>query len=195
MTQNGFQRRAEQKKEQIMRSAKKLFFSKGPAQTSIAELAQEAKVSQVSIYNYFGSKETLVELVVTQYLSQAFEPVEKVLELECPFQEKIKHFFSLAERNENEVSEKALEHFDWQDSALMSIYERFVQERQIPFLLTLVEQGQREGEIAIHLQPEAIVDFMNANMAIYKSPDFLEKGHQYIASLGHLFFYGILGKK
>lgn len=40
MTTNGFQRRAEQKKDQIISTAKTLFFSKGPASTSIAELAK-----------------------------------------------------------------------------------------------------------------------------------------------------------
>ncbi|OQQ10327.1 TetR/AcrR family transcriptional regulator [Vibrio splendidus] len=195
MTTNGFQRRAEQKKDQIISTAKTLFFSKGPASTSIAELAKEAKVSQVSIYNYFGSKEALVELVVTQYLNQSFESVEAILELESSFQDKLKQFFALGDGEGNEVNKNALKHFDWQGGALMKIYERFVQERQIPFLLALVKQGQHEGEVAVHLQPEAIVDFMNANMTIYKDPDFLKKGHQYMESVGHLFFYGILGKK
>ncbi|MEZ8824578.1 TetR/AcrR family transcriptional regulator [Vibrio sp. 10N.261.55.A7] len=196
MTQkDGFQKRAEQKKQQILQAARALFFSQGPAKTTITEIAKEAHVSQVSIYNYFGSKDALIELIVEQHLHQSMGEAESILLLECAFPDKLNALFALGGSSDKSVDDNALKYFDLQDPTITRIYERFHQERQIPFMLELVKQGQDAGEVAEFLQPTAIIDFMNANMSIYKQSGFLEHGAEYIASLGHLFFYGILGKK
>ncbi len=57
---NGFERRRELKKKSILQAAYDLFSARGIKDVGIAEIAQKAAVSQVSIYNFFDSKENLV---------------------------------------------------------------------------------------------------------------------------------------
>jgi len=61
---DGFDRRKEHKKESIVRAALELFQTYGFKKASINEIAHKAGVSQVTIYNHFGSKEGLVREVV-----------------------------------------------------------------------------------------------------------------------------------
>lgn len=56
---NGFEKRREDKKEAILDGALELFKEFGYDKVSIAEIAKKASVSQVSIYNFFGSKQNL----------------------------------------------------------------------------------------------------------------------------------------
>ena len=52
---DGFNRRKEQKKESIRRAALELFKVYGFKKVSINDIASKAGVSQVTIYNHFGS--------------------------------------------------------------------------------------------------------------------------------------------
>ena len=54
---DGFERRRQNKKNSILKASLKLFKQYGYNKVSVAEIAKEASVSQVSIYNYFKSKE------------------------------------------------------------------------------------------------------------------------------------------
>ena len=55
-TQNGFERRKERKKTDILQASLNLFIKYGTKKVAISEIAQKAQVSQVTIYNYFENK-------------------------------------------------------------------------------------------------------------------------------------------
>ncbi|RME93095.1 MAG: TetR/AcrR family transcriptional regulator, partial [Candidatus Hydrogenedentota bacterium] len=55
------QRRAEQTKQKILDASLKLFATKGIAATSMRDIAQAASISLGLTYNYFESKDKLVE--------------------------------------------------------------------------------------------------------------------------------------
>ena len=59
MKLNGYERRTKAKKESIVNAARKLFTTRGITDVSIKEIAAKANVSQVTIYNIFGSKNAL----------------------------------------------------------------------------------------------------------------------------------------
>lgn len=54
------QTRSEVRKESILKAAERVFAQKGFHAATIAEVAQEARVSEGTIYEYFGSKEKLL---------------------------------------------------------------------------------------------------------------------------------------
>jgi len=56
---DGFERRRAQKKTSILNAALELFKQYGFNKVTVAEIAKKASVSQVSIYNFFDSKENL----------------------------------------------------------------------------------------------------------------------------------------
>lgn len=193
-SKDGYQIRTEKKKEKILEAARQLFFSQGPGATPVSQIATAAAVSQVSIYNYFGSKDRLVEIIIREHLDRSIEKAEAILDLEIPFKEKLERFFSLGNDEANKTDDRLLARFDWHSSVRQETYARFVAERQVPFLIRFIEQGKAEEAVNPKLSTEAVMAYFNANMAIYKDPDLLKKGKEYLSSLSHLFFYGILGK-
>lgn len=86
---DGFELRTEKKKEHIINAAIHLFKSLSPNKVSIRDLAMEANVSVVTIYNYFGSKEGLIEEVVRNVLTGQLHFAENIVLSNDAFEEKI----------------------------------------------------------------------------------------------------------
>ncbi|WP_326938278.1 TetR/AcrR family transcriptional regulator [Alkalihalobacillus alcalophilus] len=86
---NGFERRKEQKKKNILEASLALFKEYGIQKVSIAEIAQKANVSQVTIYNYFESKDNLVQHVFKYYVDLVWEEQKALFDLDLPFKEKL----------------------------------------------------------------------------------------------------------
>ena len=68
------------RKEQIIKQTLKLFATKGYFNTSISDIAKKLKISKGLLYNYFGSKEELLNEVISFGLNKAFEDSIKITE-------------------------------------------------------------------------------------------------------------------
>ncbi|MBX7220159.1 MAG: TetR/AcrR family transcriptional regulator [Blastocatellia bacterium] len=77
----------ELKKEQIEEVAKKLFIQQGFHATSIRSIAEDAEISLGNLYNYFTTKDEILETIIRKYnrvieheldqiFSQMWEPLE-----------------------------------------------------------------------------------------------------------------------
>ncbi|WP_010632566.1 TetR/AcrR family transcriptional regulator [Sporolactobacillus vineae] len=80
--------RAKKKKDQILRSAQKLFISKGFEATSMDEIRNLAGVSKQTIYSYYSGKEQLLFDVIEKQLfllsENAFSSVLETLDFSTP---------------------------------------------------------------------------------------------------------------
>jgi AcrR family transcriptional regulator len=79
----------EQKKDMILKAAMRLFARKGISETKMEEVAKEAKIAKGTIYEYFKSREELLNLafnyllvlinkLVRQRMAEASSPDEKI---------------------------------------------------------------------------------------------------------------------
>ena len=87
---DGFQRRREAKKMQILQAAIEMFSNNGVKNASIAEIAKKANVSQVSIYNFFENKDNLAKEAFLNYMDEKMEKSEQLLNTNLTFPEKFK---------------------------------------------------------------------------------------------------------
>jgi AcrR family transcriptional regulator len=85
----GVTKRKEAKKEAIRRAALELFKTFGFKKVSINEVAQRAGVSQVTVYNHFGSKEELVRDVMMWFTSDLVDKYTEIIKSDLPFLEKL----------------------------------------------------------------------------------------------------------
>lgn len=91
---DGFEKRRNQKKDAILNAASELFKLYGFNKVSIAEIAKKASASQVSIYNFFNSKENLrIELLI-KLLSKHYQDLIDIIESENPLQQKIEELLA-----------------------------------------------------------------------------------------------------
>jgi len=59
----------EERKQEILNTAIRIFYEKGYEKTSIADIAKEMNVAQGLCYRYFPSKEVLFDTAIDQYAS------------------------------------------------------------------------------------------------------------------------------
>jgi AcrR family transcriptional regulator len=75
------QKRAEARKQQILRAAERVFARKGFQEATISDVARAAKVSDATIYEYFPSKEELLFSIPGETARRGKENIESVLKL------------------------------------------------------------------------------------------------------------------
>ncbi|EAO7445718.1 TetR/AcrR family transcriptional regulator, partial [Listeria monocytogenes] len=86
---NNYEKRTRKKKTAIIQAALSLFGKKGFSDVSIKDIATLADVSQVSIYNYFGSKEALVSECASIIMQDTITLAEEILASEGTFTQKL----------------------------------------------------------------------------------------------------------
>jgi AcrR family transcriptional regulator len=188
---NGFQRRREMKKKSILLAAYELFSARGIKRVSIAELAKKAGVSQVSIYNFFESKENLVRQAIFAFLDETMKASESVLESEIPFREKLEKLLFLTAEADNKSSLEFFQSAIINDPVIQNLLVEYDRSRTEPFILRLVEQGQQEGFINPALSIEAIRLYIGALRDV-QARSSTSKDVRF--DLNALFFYGLQGK-
>ena len=67
----------EQRRKEIIKSAEKLFISRGFDDTTMDDIALEAALSKGTLYNYFKSKEDLYLIVAAQSIKKLNDIIER----------------------------------------------------------------------------------------------------------------------
>jgi len=193
---DGFERRTERKKEGIRQAAFELFSAYGVQKVSIAEIAKKAKVSQVTIYNYFGSKDELLRDVTISLLEKRLKEDADVIESDLPFPEKIETYISEKTNELSAMDPDFLKSMMSEDPILRQMAEDFTKNKYIPLLLELIEKGRKEGYIHHHISNEAILIYINMFREGKRSNGLfdIEYSRSLFKELVTLFFYGIFGK-
>lgn len=193
---DGFERRTERKKENILKTAFELFSTYGVQRVSIAEIAKKARVSQVTIYNYFGSKDELLKDAILSLLNKRLQEDMEVIESDLPFPKKIETFISERTSELSAMNPDFLKTMKSEDPTIRQIAEDFTNNRYIPLILKLIEKGRQEGYIQHNISNEAILIYINMFREGNRSDSFLNLKHSgdLFKELVTLFFYGIFGK-
>jgi len=191
---NGYEKRTNVKKAAIINVARELFTARGMQDVSISEIAKLANVSQVSIYNYFGDKNSLAKEAFLSLIETAISEYEQILMSNIPFAEKLE---LIMQDKSDMVSKIALSHFNEQalnDDTLCLIFGEAVKEQAMSLYQNFIELGKREGVINKDIPTEAVMCFFMMSMSIFQRPDFLTTSNDYKMGMMKLFLYGLIGK-
>lgn len=71
--------KSQMKYNRLMETAERLFIHNGYKAISMDQIAEEAKISKMTIYSHFDSKETLFLAVILDLMNKHYEVVEKDL--------------------------------------------------------------------------------------------------------------------
>ncbi|GAA2183707.1 TetR/AcrR family transcriptional regulator [Brooklawnia cerclae] len=67
-----------ERKMEIVDAARRLFYSRGYAKTTITEIIDEVEVSKGLFYYYFGSKEDILDEIVTQMVEEDVSALREI---------------------------------------------------------------------------------------------------------------------
>lgn len=191
---DGFERRREQKKSNILEAALALFMKYGIQKVSVAEIAKEANVSQVTIYNYFGSKDHLIDQVIIFYIDNVWEEYEQLLKSNIPFPDKVKQMIFEKTDAANEISEDFFSHFMKEYTGGNKYLEKLYTEKVIPEMINLFDEGKEQGYIDPTISNEAILLYIQMFTEYMKRDDISKAVLPMTEELTKLFFYGIVGR-
>lgn len=186
---NGFEIRRENKKKDILNAAIQLFSIQGIKNVSIAEIAKKANVSQVSIYNFFHSKENLARLSFFNMMDDIMGDLETLVASNLSFKEKINKMYSISIEAGNSFN-KTFNQIEFiNDPIIQTFLDEYGENKTIPLFMNLINQGKSEGELCGDISNESILIYIHAiNKALHTN---LDKKIQ--SDLGKLFFYGLFG--
>lgn len=79
----------DKKRLQILDAAETLFYSQGVEQTSMDQLALEAKVSKRTVYNHFATKELLFQAILVRMFERLSQTQIVTFDATCPLEDQL----------------------------------------------------------------------------------------------------------
>ncbi|WJQ81538.1 TetR/AcrR family transcriptional regulator [Brevibacillus brevis] len=195
---NGFERRKQNKIDQIYSAAFQLFSKHGFQKVSVNEIAQNAKVSPATIYNYFGTKEQLYADMLMNGMDKQLEQYERILDSGSSFPEKTKDIMLLEAKNLHTLTDE-LQNAPFSElSGLLQRIESEYEQKIRHFFTRFVALGKQEG----YIQRDLTEEMMMMYFTMYKN----ELGRHWEASNRErvtlsmeqwvdMFFFGLVGQK
>jgi AcrR family transcriptional regulator len=181
------------KKEQILQTGRRLFLEWGIGATSMDDIAEAVPVSKMTLYNYFGSKEGLVEAVIGEITEQTKERFYRLVrEAGSPLEvlaglTKTEDFQEVPEPLVVEL----LEEYPETAKKLMQYYASEV----YPVFENVIFQGQQQGQIRRDISPHVLMQFLMALKDFMAKPERL-KGIGDLQAVSNqmitLLYYGII---
>lgn len=160
------------KKQQIIQTAQAMFFKYGIADTGMDSIAEAASVSKMTIYNYFGSKEGLLESVVDEILAKTHGDFKVMIQ---ESQDTIDLLNRLLQYREMDDITPVFVH------DLMSGYPKIVErlfdfnEKEImPAFEEAIFRGQQSGQIRKDISPHLLVLYLTSMKEFMSKPGRLE---------------------
>ncbi|MBB6450947.1 AcrR family transcriptional regulator [Geomicrobium halophilum] len=192
---DGFERRREQKKQQILKSALDLFLDYGIQKVTMTEIAKQAMVSQVTIYNYFTSKHNLIHEVFIYYVEKAVKEFEEIVYSDAPFPEKINQVIFNKKEVSQQINEEFYQFIMKEYTAGADYIQTIYEEKSIPYLNHLLDEGREQGYVDRTLSNEAIFFYIAMMKDYIQREDVYKKILPLTEDITKLFFYGIVGER
>lgn len=196
---NGHERRRRRIIRRIEESALELFTHPGADKVSMDAIAARADVSKVTIYKYFHSKEELQKRVISLYVDESLSEVEKVIDSDLDFIEKLK-IILVAQLNSVKVAgSQALFDLLEEDGRVEGGRQESLTSRIREIMYRLYLEGKAEGYIEANLPFELLYLFSEIFQAGFKAKstgsqvDVLDADT--LEQLVHLCFYGIISRE
>ncbi|WP_062353655.1 TetR/AcrR family transcriptional regulator [Bacillus kwashiorkori] len=191
---DGFARRREMKKQNILDAALQLFMEYGVQKVSIAEIAKNATVSQVTIYNYFESKDNLVQEVFKYYVDQIWQEQKRLLQSDLPFSKKLKRIMFGKTQISYGLNEKFFQDLMKDYASGQSYISEIYENEALPMLVAFFNEGKQQGIVDSTISVEAILIFMQMFTEFMQKEEVASQLLPYTEELTKLFFYGIVGR-
>ncbi|MBE9913842.1 TetR/AcrR family transcriptional regulator [Paenibacillus donghaensis] len=194
---NGFERRARQIKGKIKETTLNMLSTSSMKEIRIADIAREAGVSQVTIYNYFGSKEALIREIFLEFMESILDEFEAVVTGEAALKEKIEFIILQKKKNSHSFHPSVIAELMENDSEVRVMVQKNYEERSLPLVVELLTKSKANGEISNDISIDTVMLYLNmlyeSSHRMLESIQYEEDQEKLIEEMVQVFFYGICG--
>ncbi|EAD9787220.1 TetR/AcrR family transcriptional regulator [Listeria monocytogenes] len=190
---NNYEKRTLSKKTAIIEAALILFGKQGFTAVSIKDIAALADVSQVSIYNYFGSKEALIGECARIIMQDTIALAEEILASEGTFTQKLERAIQLCNTEINLSLSKFISKEASKDQQFLILLVNNINSLKKDIYMKYVAAGKEAQVIDNAISDEVIQLFIDAinSLGLTVPEEELEEKQ---AEIIQLFLYGLIGQ-
>ncbi len=175
-----------------------LFQVHGFRKVTIREIAREAYVSQVTIYNHFGSKDGLVQEVVRDLMLGLMEKYRALIAGDRPFPEKLQHILLLKTDTVGQYGGELVNRVLSNDPEMQEFTQRLYDREIKPMIVSFFDEGRRQGYVNPELSSEAILGYTEIlRSGLLAKPELLggsRRAARLVRDLMKLYLYGVMGR-
>ncbi|MGG3574291.1 TetR/AcrR family transcriptional regulator [Bacillus gobiensis] len=175
LNENQLEQIRNERKNQIMSAALKVFAENGIKLTKISMIAAEASISHGLLYHYFKSKEEVLHESLKWAMTGATELFQEIKALPLTPIEKIKHFIRIALTEGNSDVFRVIQHIFRAKYPVPEQSKELIEhssEEYAQQLLPLFIEGQENGEI-IQSDPQELLElFLTVISGLMMEGDF-----------------------
>ena len=186
------------KKQQIVDTARDLFWKFGFRRVSIEEICSKAGVSKMTFYKHFRNKDELVKYIIDLITGNAMKKYSDIMNSDISFSDKVEKSIQLKMESADEMSQEFFDDFHKNASAeLREHFTRLVHGNLQTIMNDYVE-AQKKGDIRKDINPQFILYFLEKMMEICKDENLMrlyKRPQDLITEVTRFFFYGIFPRK
>lgn len=183
------------KAQQIIATAKTLFYRYGFKRVSIEEICREAKASKMTFYKYFKNKNALIIHMMETINREAWAVYESIMQRDVPFKEKVVGMLKLKADNTRGLSPELLQEMHNSNDEELKTYFQQHTENSLKRVMADLAKAQQSGELRQDMKIEFVLYFMNHMFEMVKDEQLTSlyaTPQDLIMELNNFFFYGIL---
>ncbi|TDQ10252.1 TetR/AcrR family transcriptional regulator [Pedobacter metabolipauper] len=158
----------DKKRDVIIEGAVKRFIHYGIQKTTMNEIAEDLSVSKPSLYYYFPDKSSLIEGVIEKIFSDYFHLVEKDIDTDISFEERMTNLVEIGHRFFQKYYMLHLSGGSPDpsfNSEQLKAKFMFMKQRHTNFFSDIFKRAVKAGEISIVEDPEKIAELYLESLA------------------------------
>lgn len=152
---DGFEKRRDEKKRAILQTALELFDQYGFGRVTVAEIAEKAHVSKVSIYNFFESKDNLRRIIVREILDNSLRKERELIESKKDFIDKVREYLRIRTWYYGKYGLRFFFDAVESDPELRRTFDAFTTENK-RLVMDFIWEGKRSGVFTQEASDDAI---------------------------------------
>lgn len=197
---NGFEKRAEEKKQQILAAAFSLMNSpKGMENLTTNKVAKLAHVSKATLFKYFTNKENLIVEVFIDFIEKMREPAFSLMEKGLSFKEVFSAMTQIKIDSLGKVEPQFYNdlmkiYTQKEDPKLAKIMEKYTQE-SFSLMLQIFNQGKKEGAVDEKYTDEFLIIFFQTLINGMGQPDIYQQLPPYTQAFSDIILRGLAPEK
>ena len=157
----------EERKQELIDTAERLFLEKGYEQTTVADIVREIEVAQGTFYYYFSSKEKILEAIIEKDITALEEDVRQIMSREdanaaIKLNAVVNSIIGIS-TSRREI----MDYLHEESNAVMhEKMERHTIERLVPLMARVVAEGTNAGIFDVQYPTES-VEFLLASLVYF----------------------------
>jgi AcrR family transcriptional regulator len=157
----------EERKQELIDTAERLFLEKGYEQTTVADIVREIEVAQGTFYYYFSSKEEILEAIIEKDITALEEDVRQIMSREdanaaIKLNAVVNSIIGIS-TSRREI----MNYLHEESNAVMhEKMERHTIERLVPLMTRVVAEGAHAGIFDVQYPTES-VEFLLASLVYF----------------------------